>query len=139
MARSKYIASLFVEPEQYETLVHHLGKSHSTADIPVVPMVSSSLHKNNKVGYTPSKTKPQFPIPQKLYALNDSRQKHSNFREIETITPLADKFDLNVDESFGVGEEGLLAKAYFERLSESVLENVKRMKRYVAEMLYDVV
>ena len=130
-ARSSYIASLFVEPHKYEKLIHNnMKRSHATA-IPPVPMVSSSLRKNNKVGYTPAKKKPQFPTPQKLYALNDSRHKHRNFREVETITPLADKFGLGVDDRFGVYEEGLLAKDYFERLSESVMHNVEKMKRYV--------
>ena len=130
VARSKYIASLFVEPEKYERLISNLGRSQH-ASIPPVPMVSSTLRKNDKVGYTPAKKKPQFPTPQKLYALNDSRHRHSNFREIETITPLADKFALSVDERFGVYEEGLLAKDYFERLSQSVMSSVDIMRRYV--------
>jgi hypothetical protein len=134
--RSNYIASLFVEQAAYEKLVSKtLGRSHDVNGIPPVPMVSSSLHKNTKVGYNPARKKPQFPTPQKLYAMNDVRVHrrgkaiHSNFREVETITPLADKFGLGVDVRFGLHEEGELARDYFDRLSESVLSSVDWLGR----------
>lgn len=92
-------------------------------------MVSSSLKKNTSVGYNPAKKKPQFPTPIKLYALSDSRNKHHNFREIETITPLAEKFGLGVDGRFGLYDEGKLATDYFESLSMNVLSNVYRAER----------
>ncbi|KAL3793754.1 hypothetical protein HJC23_013316 [Cyclotella cryptica] len=126
-ARSEYIASLFVDPLKYQKLVQNLGLSRTT--IPPVPMVASSLQRDRSVGNRPAKEKPQFPAPIKLYALNDSRHKHRNFREVETITPLADKFRLDVDERFGVYEEGDLAMDYFATLSESVLSNVQRLAR----------
>ena len=126
-ARSDYIASLFVEPQEYKKLVQNLGLSRTS--VPPVPMVASSLQRNRTVGNRPAREKPQFPAPIQLYALNDSRHKHKNFREVETITPLADKFHLNVDERFGVYEEDDLAADYFASLSESVLSNVQRLTR----------
>ena len=126
-ARSEYIASLFVEPQEYQKLVQNLGLSRTS--IPPVPMVASSLQRIPSVGNRPAREKPQFPAPIQLYALNDSRHKHKNFREVETITPLADKFHLNVDERFGVYEEDDLAIDYFASLSESVLSNVQRLTR----------
>lgn len=124
-ARSAYIASLFVDPKKYEHLIENLGRPKSS--LPPVPMVASSLKRiaNNR----PARKKPQFPAPMKLYALNDSRGRHKNYREVETITPLADKFHLDVDERFGVYEEGNLALDYFEKLSESVLSNVQQLMR----------
>jgi hypothetical protein len=133
--RSNYIASLFIEPFKYEKLVSNLGRSHTTSAIPPVPMVSSSLRKNAEIGNNPAKRKPQFPTPQKLYAMDDVRVHrrgkaiHSNFREIETITPLADKFGLDVDDRFGLHQEGELARDYFDRLSQSVLSSVDWMSR----------
>ncbi|KAL3810675.1 hypothetical protein ACHAXA_003279 [Cyclostephanos tholiformis] len=41
-------------------------------------------------------------------------------REVETITPLSNKFRLDVDERFGVGDEGDLARDYFVELGDSV-------------------
>jgi len=127
-ARSSYIASLFVEPDEYNKLVHH-DLDRSKTSIPPVPMVSSNLKRNNSIGFTPAKKKPQFPTPYKLYALNDARDGHRNFREVETITPIANKFHLDVDDRFGVYDEEQLAKDYFEMLSMSVGSHVERMRR----------
>ena len=134
--RSKYIATLFVDPDDYEQLVEDKGSKagkHTAVDdgIPPVPMIKSSL---GKVSSSAAKEKPQFPTPHKLYALSSKRirdgkphKTHDNFREIETITPLSDKFHLDVDERFGVEDEGDLASDFFEILSKSVTANVDRM------------
>jgi len=146
-ARSMYIASLFIDPEEYNKLVtspkdhhhHHEDDEEGSSsrknndDIvipPPVPYIKSSLKKVSKVA---SKTKPQFPTPIKLYALNEARDHsmgskhvHENFREIETITPLADKFHLRVESEYGVGDEERLASDYFAGLSRSVRDKYRR-------------
>lgn len=130
-ARSEYIATLFVDPDDYQQLVEDNGKEVADG-IPPVPMIKSSLR---KVSSAAAKKKPQFPSPLKLYALSPARpagkpsKYHENFREIETITPLSNKFHLDVDERFGVNEEGDLATHFFENLSKSVTENVEMMMR----------
>lgn len=131
MARSKYISSLFVEPEKYEQLINEnasrLGRPSGgagAASIPLpVPMVSSSLRGDKALGNRPAKSKPQFPAPSKLYALSAGRNGHSNLREIETITPLAKRFDLDIDSQYGLREEKDLAEDYFAMLSESVVKS----------------
>lgn len=147
-ARSMYIASLFIDPKEYNKLVtsprHHHHHHHRDDDEesrsnggnddivipPPVPYIKSSLKKVSKVA---SKTKPQFPAPIKLYALNEARDRamgskhvHENFREIETITPLADKFHLRVESKYGVGDEERLASDYFTSLSRSVRDKYRR-------------
>ncbi|KAL7531463.1 hypothetical protein ACHAWF_003781 [Thalassiosira exigua] len=131
--RSEYIATLFVEPDEYESLLEKQSGKREVADgIPPVPMIKSSLR---KVSSAAAPKKPQFPTPLKLYALaperpaNKPSKVHDNFREIETITPLSEKFDLDVDERFGVYEEGDLASDFFEKLSERVTGEVGMMKR----------
>ena len=127
--RSQYISSLFVDPDDYEQLVEDNAKEVNDG-IPPVPMIKSSL---SKVSSAAAKKKPQFPTPHHLYALSSTRPKgkstrrikdHENFREIETITPLSKKFHLDVDDRFGVNEEGDLASDFFENLSKSVTENI---------------
>jgi hypothetical protein len=148
-----YIASLFINPKEYNKLVnpsttkHHHHHHHEDVEeegsrksssnnnddvviIPPVPYIKSSLKKVSKVA---AKTKPQFPTPIKLYALNEARDHamgskhvHENFREIETITPLADKFHLKVESKYGVGDEEHLASDYFESLSRSVRNRYRR-------------
>jgi hypothetical protein len=105
--RSSYIATLFVENDEFQGLLN------------ATEMASTAV-------------KPQFPTPLKVYALNDARynkdpnKEHQNFREIETVTPLADKFHLAVNESFGVNEEGDLATDFFTSLSQSVKMNMDK-------------
>ncbi|EED89803.1 predicted protein [Thalassiosira pseudonana CCMP1335] len=124
--RSEYIATLFVDNDEYQDLLDGDADAVTTVDVegvPPVPIVNVSL----------DVAKPQFPTPLKLYALNDARynknptKEHKNFREVETITPLADQFHLDIDERFGVNEEGELATDYFKRLSKSVQMNLKAM------------
>eukprot|EP00581_Thalassiosira_minuscula_P016903 CAMPEP_0183730992 /NCGR_PEP_ID=MMETSP0737-20130205/34045_1 /TAXON_ID=385413 /ORGANISM="Thalassiosira miniscula, Strain CCMP1093" /LENGTH=415 /DNA_ID=CAMNT_0025963607 /DNA_START=202 /DNA_END=1449 /DNA_ORIENTATION=+ len=128
-ARSEYIATLFVDPKDYQKLVKD-NENEVTDGIPPVPMIKSSLA---KVSSAAASKKPQFPSPLKLYALSSERPAenpskfHENFREIETITPLSDKFHLDVDDRFGIEEEGDLASDFFENLSKSVKENVDMM------------
>ena len=103
-ARSEYISTLFADhPVQYK--------------VPLDEIENKAL------------MKPQFSPPLKLYALSEARYKHQakdhkNFREIETLTPTAMKFHLNVDQRFGVRDEGDLALDFFETLSKSVAESV---------------
>lgn len=125
--RSEYIATLFVDHNNYHELVD--GNGYKVKDgIPPVPMVKSTLR---KVHSSAASKKPQFPVPLYLYALSPKRpgdkpsKVHANYREIETITPLSNKFHLNVDERFGVEEEGLLASDFFKSLSESVTQSLK--------------
>ena len=141
--RSNYIATLFVDPENYQELVegstshhHHKHDEHSALQdgIPPVPFIKSNGFEG-KVASASSKIKPQFPTPLKLYALSDERgpaskpSRHRNYREIETITPLSNKFHLDVDTRFGVKEEGELASDFFGSLSKSVQQNVKKMRK----------
>ena len=129
--RSKYIATLFVDPSEYQDLV----EDNPTEDeIPPVAFIKSNGFEG-KVSSPSSKQKPQFPTPLKLYALSagrprGSKQKihHENFREIETITPLSDKFNLKVDERYGINQENELAADFFASLTDSVSMNVQNMK-----------
>ena len=130
--RSEFIATLFVDPDDYqELLVEDNGKEKITDgnNIPPVPKIKSTLA---KVSNAASKKKPQFPSPSHLYALSSERgpggkphKIHDNYREIETITPLSEKFHLDVDDRFD--NEGDLASDFFESLSLSVTENVDRL------------
>lgn len=129
--RSAYIATLFVENDEFLSL---LNGTKATVDklsddgVPPIPAVNASDSPADA-----SVIKPQFPSPLKLYALNEARynknpmKEHKNFREVETVTPLADKFNLVVDESFGVNEEGDLANDFFTSLSDSVKINIDRI------------
>lgn len=123
-ARSEYIATLFVDPEKYEDVLDESEKQQATlntdgaSDVPMVNTYDGE-----------ALTKPQFPSPSKLYALSKARYKHQakdhkNYREIETLLPTASKFQLSVDDRFGVRDEGDLAIEYFESLSKSVAESV---------------
>eukprot|EP00574_Skeletonema_japonicum_P014488 CAMPEP_0201737216 /NCGR_PEP_ID=MMETSP0593-20130828/41786_1 /ASSEMBLY_ACC=CAM_ASM_000672 /TAXON_ID=267983 /ORGANISM="Skeletonema japonicum, Strain CCMP2506" /LENGTH=388 /DNA_ID=CAMNT_0048231153 /DNA_START=46 /DNA_END=1208 /DNA_ORIENTATION=+ len=105
LARSEYISTLFADPEQY----------------------NASLYGNENEAE--AWIKPQFSPPLKLYALSESRYKrpakhHKNFREIETVTPTARKFHLDVDERFGDRDEGDLAMDFFQTLSQSAAKSV---------------
>eukprot|EP00956_Cyclotella_meneghiniana_P007026 scaffold9485_cov69-Cyclotella_meneghiniana.AAC.3 len=126
--RAMYIASLFVENDQYQGLAS--GTTNQTVNnlsengAPPIPAVNATGLSDAVV------MKPQFPTPLKIYALNDARynsdpaKEHQNFREVETVIPLADKFHLSVDESFGVNQEGDLAMDFFTSLSKSVEINI---------------
>ena len=131
-ARSEYIATLFVDRDEYQKLVGD-EKRNEIGGVPPVPMVKSTLKSVSKFA---SSKKPQFPTPLKLYALaveRDGRSSgkgggkkiHKNYREIETITPLSRKFHLGVDERFGVGDEADLASDYFGGLGKSVTEKYR--------------
>jgi hypothetical protein len=126
--RSSYIATLFVENDEFQGLLN--GTKETVDDLsdegePPIPAVNATEMASTAV-------KPQFPTPLKVYALNDARynkdpnKEHQNFREIETVTPLADKFHLAVNESFGVNEEGDLATDFFTSLSQSVKMNMDK-------------
>ena len=137
-ARSEYIATLFVDPDEYQKLVKDEKTRGKIGGVPPVPMVKSTLKSVSKFA---SSKKPQFPTPLKLYALaveRDGRSPgskgggkggkgkiHKNYREIETITPLSRKFHLGVDERFGVGDEDDLASDYFGELGKSVTEKYR--------------
>jgi len=132
--RSKYIATLFVDPSEYQDLVEEDNNNPTEDGIPPVAFIKSNGFEG-KVSSPSSKQKPQFPTPLKLYALSagrprGSKQKihHENFREIETITPLSDKFNLKVDERYGINQEDELAADFFASLTDSVSKNVQNMK-----------
>jgi hypothetical protein len=129
--RSAYIATLFVENDEFLSL---LNGTKATVDdlsdegVPPIPTVNASNSPTDA-----NVIKPQFPSPLKLYALNEARynknpmKEHKNFREVETVIPLAEKFNLVVDDSFGVNQEGDLANDFFTGLSESVKMNIDRI------------
>lgn len=56
-----------------------------------------------------------WPVPSLLYALAAKRGHHSNFREIETVTPLAEKFGLDLNEEYSTNAD--LANDIFEHIS----------------------
>jgi len=128
--RSKYIATIFVDPDDYQALVvdedHMKKKSKKEGMPPPVPMIESSLC---KVSNAAARKKPQFLSPLHIYALSSERGKHKNCREIETVTPLSKKFHLDIDDRFGIYEEGDLASDIFENLSKSVTQDVDMMMR----------
>jgi len=132
--RSKYIATLFVDPSEYQDLVEEDNNNPTEDGIPPVAFIKSNGFEG-KVSSPSSKQKPQFPTPLKLYALSagrprGSKQKihHENFREIETITPLSDKFNLKVDERYGINQEDELAADFFASLTDNVSQNIQNMK-----------
>ncbi len=43
----------------------------------------------------------KWPVPVALFALTSQRSDHSNFREVETLTPLANKYGLQVESNIG--------------------------------------
>jgi len=113
--RSDYIATLFVKHEESDHFV----------DSKEITLADKGQHLTSKAS-----KRPQFQAPLRIYALSVERSKKKNYREIETITPLATKFDVPIDDSFGVNEEGELAAKYFQDLSNEVVENVDKMVRY---------
>ena len=60
-----------------------------------------------------------WPVPSFLYALSAERGGHLNFREIETITPLAKKFDLEMNTDYATNVE--LAAEVFELISSGAM------------------
>lgn len=64
----------------------------------------------------------KWPLPSKLYAMKRDREgvreedNFLNYREIETLTPLADKSEVGIDSSFSDGGERQLALEYFDDL-----------------------
>lgn len=139
--RSAFIATLFVENDEFESLIN--GTKESVDDlsekgVPPIPAVNAT-----EAASEPDAIKPQFATPLKIYALNDARynknpsKEHQNFREVETVTPLADKFHLGVNESFGVNEEGDLADDFFASLSKSVKMNIDKALRGVNSTAQD--
>ena len=128
--RSNYISTLFVDNDQFQGLVNGTKETVdnlSEEGVPPIPAVNAT-DTTSEVDVI----KPQFPTPLKIYALNDARynknpsKEHQNFREVETVTPLADKFHLDVNESFGVNEEGDLAVDFFTSLSKSVKMSIDK-------------
>ena len=55
-----------------------------------------------------------WPVPSLLYALAAKRGSHFNFREIETVTPLANKFGLDLNEEYSTNTD----------LADDVLEHI---------------
>ena len=128
--RSAYIATLFLDNEEFQGLVNgttEIVDDLSNKGVPPIPAVNAT-----DASVSVDAIKPQFPTPLKIYALNDARynknpsKEHQNFREVETVTPLADKFHLSVNESFGVNQEGELAADFFTSLSQSVKLNIDK-------------
>lgn len=126
--RSEYITTLFVEPEEYDNL-----KAAGSGRAPTaVPMLSSPLAGDSSSDAPgAADAKPQFPVPLRIYALSAERPHrkkfHLNFREIETITPVASKFGIAVDDEYGVNDEGDLAGRFFSDLSNRVAGDVDRV------------
>ena len=146
--RSEYIATLFLGPDNgnddegggMDDANNSANKDTDTL-IPMVQLSNKDSNSNSIKDASRTKksslTKPQFPSPNKLYALSAARynnnnkisKNHKNFREVETMRPLSERFHLDVDERFGVKEEGELATDYFTSLSQSVMENIETFTR----------
>ena len=58
----------------------------------------------------------KWPVPSILYALAPKRSSYLNFREIETIQPLADKYGLPIHSEFSSSKE--VSEDYFRKLSK---------------------
>ena len=135
--RSAYIATLFDENNEFKNLVNGTNESIDVSGTRVPP---TSAVNATEVASDPYAMKPQFQTPLKLYALNDARynknprKEHSNFREVETLTPLADKFHLHVNENYGVNQEGDLAIDFFKSLSTSVKMNIGKVNQKADKM-----
>ena len=56
-----------------------------------------------------------WPVPATLYALSQNRESWLNFREIETLEPLASKFGLEINSQFTSNED--VVKDYFRQLA----------------------
>lgn len=61
----------------------------------------------------------RWPNPTAMYALNIQRPgvKHLNYREIETLTPLAEQANVSINSRFHVGHEPYLADRIFNKLA----------------------
>ena len=135
--RAQYISTLFVDLERDDG--QGLAGRNSSAQVDgalPVPLVAPTSH---GVGRAAAGGNPLFPPPAKLYALSSRRparkklkkrkhhkhnkvkmKKRQNFREIDTLTPLADKFHLDIDASFGPNEEDDLVSEYFANLNKTI-------------------
>ena len=60
-----------------------------------------------------------WPAPSLLYALSPKREHHYNFREVETLVPLAKKYGLQIQHDFQENEE--LVEDYFEKVASGKL------------------
>lgn len=65
----------------------------------------------------------RWPNPKAIYALSMHRvgKKHMNFREIETLEPLAEQANVGINSKFHVGHEPYLAEHIFDKLASGVL------------------
>ena len=61
----------------------------------------------------------RWPIPTHLYALSASRSDHDNFREIETLQPLAHYTNISINHQFTTRDTADLASDLFSRLRDS--------------------
>lgn len=59
--------------------------------------------------------KDKWPVPAALFALSSQRSDHLNFREVETLTPLANHFGLQVESD--IGSNNHMVKTIFHGLS----------------------
>jgi hypothetical protein len=60
---------------------------------------------------------PRYPLPTELYALSKDRGNHNNWREMETLEPVASKASIPIDMRFGHADRDALANDVFERLA----------------------
>ena len=63
----------------------------------------------------------QWPNPSYLYALSPDRGGHSNYRQLETLNPIATKLGLTINHDFNEGQEVDIANHVFETMASGDL------------------
>jgi len=77
-----------------------------------------------------------WPVPSVLYALGVDRGHHLNFREVETLRPLANKYGLTIDAKFSNNDD--LIEAYTTMLSSGELCGKLVVVSWKHEMIGDL-
>ena len=77
-----------------------------------------------------------WPVPSLLYALSPDRGDHLNFREVETLVPLARKHGLKIRKNFTSNSE--LSKDFFERVASGNMCGKVALASWNHEMIGDL-
>lgn len=96
---------------------------HCEKDVPTVDDNSNEQHCSylglERAHYLTTLFGTRWPIPTHLYALSATRSNHDNFREIETLQPLAHYANITINQQFTTRETEDLVSDIFSRLRDS--------------------
>jgi len=98
--------------EKYGPLVYSKRNQHcSYLGLERAHFMPSLFGSNNKSSHGTL-----WPNPSYLYALSPDRGGHSNYRQVETLTPIATKLGLDINHDFSEGQETDVAAQVFFKL-----------------------